>query len=294
MRKEKKNGKMRAEAVRGLIAAAFLLSLFCVVFIFPHELSVASEAEGSFSPMVYVKTWPFEPLDAPLEDLRNEALGLIFSSCKEAVAAFRRLETETEDLYGLEDPRTLGVKIRLVYSYNQCGDLKEAIDLGTDILGLSESVLGEDSLEPILLKNRLADSHLKSGNLMQARDLYVNVMTGLGKMFGEEDLASIDAKEDLAFAFLKLKDYSHARYIYAKLLEIRERKFGTDEEKSLELKANLGLVDFYLGRRDLGLKLINESLESARRVLGEDSLTTKIIEDHLNAINLILEKGEDN
>lgn len=296
MRTEKKNKDNAIMAPRGFVFLLLGIFLFCAFLANPIKLLAAAptDAAESFSPAQYVTLWPFEALDSPWEELRVEAVGQIFSSCKEAVASFRRLETETEDQYGLEDPRTLGIKIRLTYSYNQCGDLKEAIDLGADISDLAEKVLGADSLEYILLENRLADSYGKSGNLLLSRDNLIKTMIALEKKFGPEDIAVMNAREDLAYAFFQLKDYSHARHIYSRLVEIRERKFGANDEKTFELKANLGVVDFYLGHKDLGLKITNEALDTAVRTLGKDSLTVKRIEDRLNAITMNTESGDKN
>ena len=226
-------------------------------------------------------SWRFDEAEAALGTISSEEVALeganvvaqAYDSAGrlgEAIAAYRQLVADCEQVLGDYHPGTLNSRNNLAYAYMSVGRLADAIALYEQTVADSVRVLGPDHPDTLVSRNNLAFVYELVGRFDEAITLRRQTLDDCVRTFGEEHAETLASRSSLARAFRAAGRLDEAIPLYEEVLADRMRILGPDHPDTLASRGNLAYAYRSAGRLADAMALYEEVLTDRMRILGAD------------------------
>ncbi|MDR2442580.1 MAG: tetratricopeptide repeat protein [Deltaproteobacteria bacterium] len=221
----------------GLRLFSFFIALFIVTMAWPiGDQLWAQGKDGGESPKAYTFSdyplnWNLAALDPAIEEQRLEAVKLLksFKTQAKAWEILIKAAQAAQELYGPDDPRTIGLRIRLAYAYMEAQKEMEAIKIGSSILNLKLPDYSQKTMEFLFLKHLMATVYGRSDDTQKAVSYYSDLVEIMDKVLGQGNVATIIAKSDLGDKLFESEDYDGAIKIVTIAIKSAEQYLGEED-----------------------------------------------------------------
>jgi len=241
-------------------------------------LGSASDAKASEVTLGYL-------LDAASKNLKGKFKDkpLIEASIRQKLSSTYRVLGESEkaeqhllrtieiyrQLYGEENPDTLGASSLIGYIYEKQGRYRDMERLGVRILAIQQRV--SSVKDQINTMNWLAMTYCYLGKYKQAESLFDKALELVRKELGEEKYFLLPyIKCNLARVYGAQGRYDEAEQLFCGTMEAA----GWDAEGHGTYTAELANIYRDWGRHDKAEPLFDEALESLRQIKGDENFFT--------------------
>ena len=226
-------------------------------------------------------SWRFDEAEAALGTISSEEVALEGANAVaqsyesagrlgEAIAAYRQLVADCEQVLGDYHPGTLNSRNNLAYAYMSVGRLADAIALYEQTVADSVRVLGPDHPDTLVSRNNLAFVYELVGRFDEAITLRRQTLDDCVRTFGEEHAETLASRSSLARAFRAAGRLDEAIPLYEEVLADRMRILGPDHPDTLASRGNLAYAYRSAGRLADAMALYEEVLADRMRILGAD------------------------
>ena len=226
-------------------------------------------------------SWRFDEAEAALGTISSEEVALEGANAVaqsyesagrlgEAIAAYRQLVADCEQVLGDYHPGTLNSRNNLAYAYMSVGRLADAIALYEQTVADSVRVLGPDHPDTLVSRNNLAFVYELVGRFDEAITLRRQTLDDCVRTFGEEHAETLASRSSLARAFRAAGRLDEAIPLYEEVLADRMRILGPDHPDTLASRGNLAYAYRSAGRLADAMALYEEVLTDRMRILGAD------------------------
>ena len=244
-----------------------------------------AEAQSPQSRLMLVRwlaaSWRFDEAEAALGTITSEEVALEGANAVaqsyesagrlgEAIAAYRQLVADCEQVLGDYHPGTLNSRNNLAYAYMSVRRLADAIALYEQTVADSVRVLGPDHPDTLVSRNNLAFVYESVGRFDEASTLLRQTLDDCVRTFGEEHAETLASRSSLARAFRAAGRLDEAIPLYEEVLAERMRILGPDHPDTLASRGNLAYAYRSAGRLADAITLYEEVLADRMRILGPD------------------------
>jgi hypothetical protein len=181
--------------------------------------------------------------------------------------SLQHLESD-RSFFNTENPALRRLIINQVRRLHLRGGHVEAMQFGTDALGLWRDRLGRDDLQVLSLAIEVAIAMRWDGHAAEARDLIAETLRLLRARYGEEHEVTLLCANTRGADLRTHSQLTEALKLDLNLLPKFERVFGIDHDRTLNVRNNLGADYRRLGRFREALETDRRTLQDRARILG--------------------------
>ncbi|WP_158634093.1 ATP-binding protein [Amycolatopsis sp. WAC 04169] len=186
----------------------------------------------------------------------------------------RRCLSSSQRILGPDHPETLASRNNLASSYQEAGDLDQAISLHQATLADREQVLGPEHPETLASRNNLASAYRAKGDLGRAIPLLESAVADYERVLGFADPGTLASRNNLATAYQAAGDPARAIPLLETTLANYERVLGTEHPGTLASRNNLATAYQEVGNLERAIPLLETTLATRDRVLSPDHPST--------------------
>jgi eukaryotic-like serine/threonine-protein kinase len=190
----------------------------------------------------------------------------------------RRLYTNCE---GADHPDTLFAMHELAVSYAECGQYRDAVELGEETLKNLREKLGPDNPHTLRTMENLAGDYRNLGRYTDALRLLETVLKSYKAKLGLDHPDALQSMNSVAMTYSEMGRHTDALTLYQETLAQCKTKLGTNNFLTLSCMNNLAGEYVYLDRNEEGLKLFEEVHPLFVSKLGRDHPLTLSISSNL-------------
>jgi tetratricopeptide (TPR) repeat protein len=187
--------------------------------------------------------------------------------------SLQHLESD-RSFFNTENPSLRRLIIHQVRRLHLRGGHVEAMQFGTDALGVWRDRLGHDDLQVLSLAIEVAIAMRWDGHTADARDLIEETLRLLQARYGDEHEVTLLCANTRGADLRTHSQFTEALKLDVSLLPKFERVFGIDHDRTLNVRNNLGADYRRLGRFRQALETDRRTFEDRVRILGPNDLRT--------------------
>ncbi|PVF91532.1 hypothetical protein CPB86DRAFT_878463 [Serendipita vermifera] len=206
-----------------------------------------------------------------------------------------------------DSPELLRALRYRIWSLIRLGRYHEAVEAGTEAVGLYIRALGKEDPRTLRTMHHLASAYNGTGEYMRARELDEEILVIRKKVIGPLHSHTLRSMSNLASDYARLGQYKDARrlqeevdlglYVKAreldeKVLSLRKEFMGSEHPDTLASMHNLASDYSNLGFYDKSRELGEELLPLRRRVLGPEHPSTLWSMNNLAMVYNVLGNSE--
>jgi tetratricopeptide (TPR) repeat protein len=171
---------------------------------------------------------------------------------------------------GPDHPETLRIMAALGQTCWNLSQMKEALEVQSNVYSTRERTLGMANPETLKAMNDLAGTYWLVGERKKSQDLASQAMDGLRKALGPVDSATLTAMQTLGRIYLHLGQPSEAQTLLSQVLSSRQRFFGAKHPDTLITMTDLAMAYLALNRLPEAERLTTETLKTRADTLGKE------------------------
>jgi tetratricopeptide (TPR) repeat protein len=187
--------------------------------------------------------------------------------------SLQHLESD-RSFFNTENPDLRDLIIHQVRRLHLRGGHVEAMQFGTDALGVWRDRLGHDDLQVLSLAVEVAIAMRWDGRTADARELIQETLRLLQDRYGDEHEVTLLCANTRGADLRTHSQFTEALKLDLSLLPKFERVFGIDHDRTLNVRNNLGADYRRLGRFREALETDRRTFEDRVRILGDNDLRT--------------------
>ena len=192
--------------------------------------------------------------------------------------SLQHLESD-RSFFNTQNPDLRDLIIHQVRRLHLRGGHVEAMQYGTDALGVWRDRLGHDDLQVLSLAVEVAIAMRWDGRTADARDLIEETLRLLQDRYGDEHEVTLLCANARGADLRTHSQFTEALKLDQSLLPKFERVFGAHHNRTLNVKNNLGADYRRLGRFREALETDRETFGERVLMLGENDLSTLVSYD---------------
>jgi tetratricopeptide (TPR) repeat protein len=172
---------------------------------------------------------------------------------------------------GEDHPRTLATQSNLIaVKQHRGGNDEEVLQLMLDSLEKARRVHGNEHLNTLLASFNLAVIYLNLEQYEKAERFASSTIAIAKRALSPDHDVTLNSMNVAGAALLGQNRYREAVDLYREIVAARSRLEGPEGLRTLLAQAELAWAYSASGDHDRGMKLLDETIETIRRVFGED------------------------
>jgi len=165
--------------------------------------------------------------------------------------------------------RTLTFSNNLAMAYRNSGQIKEAIDLLTQIVEVEKSTHKEEHPMLFRVQANLAGAYLDNGQVREAIEVLTHILNTRKNIF-EDDPDILQAQGNLAMAYLDINHTKEAVQLLTHIVDVKKGIYGEGHPALLLSQHNLAAAYREDGRIQDAIELFQHVIDAQQKVFPED------------------------
>ncbi|GFU57296.1 hypothetical protein NPIL_316821, partial [Nephila pilipes] len=218
----------------------------------------------------------------------RECIGLIFHRLgknEKAISIFREILPKQQEILGSNHSTVLQTQSDMALALNEIGEHEEALALNNKVLKARNRSLPTNHPLILVTKNNIALVLLTQGKLNEALHIFNEVYEDRKKILGANHSDTLRTYHNMAIVLAKLKKTDDHSNVYDEVLRLQKDALGMGHRDTLTTQINMATELLHQGNFHRAKKLLEECLDSAVNILGEDHSTVKGIKKLLELIH---------